>query len=237
MYKKLLLIALLLSSLVIAPGCWSRKELNEIAVVMALGIDVAEGGYSVSAQVLNSSEAGSTHINSIGSLPVVTYKSFGKTIPDALQRMLSMAPRTLYLSHLRVLVFGEELARKGVGDAMDFISRNHELRTDFFLLVAKNSKATDILEVVTPFEYIPANSLYTSILASNRKWAVTGKVTLQHFITELKRHGSDPVLSGVELAGKKESAGSVDNVKKLIRTPCCSMRGWLYLKKTGWLVG
>ena len=47
----------------------------------------------------------------MGSLPVVTYKSVGKTIPDALQRMLSMAPRMPYLSHVRVLVFGEDLAR------------------------------------------------------------------------------------------------------------------------------
>ena len=36
-----------------------QKELNELAVVMALGIDTHENGYAVSAQVLNSSETGS----------------------------------------------------------------------------------------------------------------------------------------------------------------------------------
>ncbi|OIA98627.1 spore gernimation protein GerC [Paenibacillus sp. LC231] len=215
MWERKVLTVLLIVNLAITPGCWSKKELNELAVVMALGIDTHENGYAVSAQVLNSSETGSKKGGSMGSLPVVTYKSVGKTIPDALQRMLSMAPRMPYLSHVRVLVFGEDLARLGVSDVLDYISRNHQLRTDFFMLVAKNGKASDILEVVTPFEYVPANSLYSSILISQKKWAATGKVTLQQFVTELKRSGSDPVLSGVQLNGSLAEAQSLENVKQI----------------------
>lgn len=215
MIGKRILVIIMLVSVAITSGCWSRKELNELAVVMALGIDTHEDGYAVSAQVLNASETGAKQNSSMGSLPVITYTSVGKTIPDALQRMLSMAPRALYLSHLRVLIFGEELARQGVGNAMDFISRNHELRTDFFMLVAKGGRASDILEIVTPFEYIPANSLYSSIMISQKRWAATGKITLQKFITELKRGGSDPVLSGVQLRGSVEQGQNVENVKKI----------------------
>lgn len=182
---------------------------------MALGIDTHENGYVISAQVLNSAEVGSKKGGSTGSLPVVTYKSVGKTIPDALQRTLSMAPRMPYLSHVRVLVFGEDMARSGVSDVLDYISRNHQLRSDFFMLVAKNGKASEILEVVTPFEYVPANSLYSSILISEKKWAATGKVTIQQFVTELKRNGSDPVLSGVQLSGSLVEGQSMENVKKI----------------------
>lgn len=213
--RKILSVLLIFSLAVIISGCWSKKELNELAVVMALGIDTHENGYAVSAQVLNSSEAGSKKGGSMGSLPVVTYKSVGKTIPDALQRMLSMAPRMPYLSHVRVLVFGEDLARLGVSDVLDYISRNHQLRSDFFMLVAKNGKASEILEVVTPFEYVPANSLYSSILVSEKKWAATGRVTIQQFVTELKRHGSDPVLSGVQLSGSSTEGQTMENVKKI----------------------
>ncbi|GIO97018.1 hypothetical protein J14TS5_21040 [Paenibacillus lautus] len=213
--RKIRSVLLILSLVVFISGCWSKKELNELAVVMALGIDIDENGYAVSAQVLNSSEAGSKQGGSMGSLPVVTYRSVGKTIPDALQRMLSMAPRMLYLSHVRVLVFGEDLARIGVSDVLDYISRNHQLRSDFFMLVAKNGKASEILEVVTPFEYVPANSLYSSILISEKKWAATGKVTIQQFVTELKRNGSDPVLSGVQLSGGLAEGQSMENVKQI----------------------
>lgn len=210
-----MIAALLLAGLTVLPGCWSKKELNELAVVMALGIDLDREGYAVSAQVMNSSEVGSQQRSSMGSSPAITYKAVGKTIPDALQRMLEVTPRNLYLSHVRVLVFGEAMARKGVSDALDFISRNRQLRTDFYLLVAKGMKAEDILQVVTPFEHIPANSLYSSILVSNKKSAAMGKITLQQFITELDRSGSNPVLSGVEIQGPRQTGNDLDNVRRI----------------------
>ncbi|OMF23697.1 hypothetical protein BK132_25795, partial [Paenibacillus sp. FSL H8-0259] len=42
----LLVLPMLLS------GCWERKELNELAFVLALGLDKAESGYKVSMQVV-----------------------------------------------------------------------------------------------------------------------------------------------------------------------------------------
>jgi spore germination protein KC len=238
MPQKLLLAALLITGLLITPGCWNRKELNEIAVVMALGIDKSEEGYAVSAQVLNSGETGSNRGSSTGGLPVITYKSAGKTIPDALQRMHGMAPRALYLAHLRVLVFGEKLARQGIGDALDFIARDHQLRNDFFLLVAKDGNASEILEVVTPFEYVPASSLYSSILVSHDRWAATGKVTLQKFIIDLKRDGAEPVISGVRLKGKQRQESSVRNIQKINPETLLQHTGLGVFKKDrlmGWL--
>lgn len=35
----------------ILTGCWNRRELNELAVVLAVGIDSADGQYEVSVQV------------------------------------------------------------------------------------------------------------------------------------------------------------------------------------------
>lgn len=210
-----LLTLLLCASLVILPGCWSKKELNELAVVMALGVDLQEEGYVVSAQVMNPSEVGSQQLSTSGNSPAVTYSAVGKTIPDALQRMLNVTPRMLYLSHMRVLVFGEKMARHGVSDVLDFISRNHELRTDFYLLVAKGMDAAEILQVVTPFEHIPSSSLYSSILISNKEWAAMGKITLQQFITELDQSRSNPIMSGVELHGDPKTGNKLDNVKKI----------------------
>jgi spore germination protein KC len=233
-----ILTLLLLLSLLPLTGCWSRKELNDLALVMALGIDLDPEGYAVTVQVMNPSEAGNQKGASSGSLPVATYKSVGKTVPDALQRMLSLTPRMLYLSHIRVLVFGEALARSGVSNALDYISRDNQLRTDFYLLVAKNAKASTVLEVITPFEHIPANSLYSSILVSHKKWAATGKVTLQQFITELERGGSNPIMSGVQLQGEAADAETTENVRSISPKALIEHAGIAVFKKdklVGWL--
>lgn len=235
------LVLALVAGLPMITGCWSRKELNDLALVLALGIDKHDQGYAVSAQVLNPGEAGNRKGNGgggAGGLPVITYQATGKTIPDALQRMHSMAPRRLYLAHIRVLVFGEEMAREGIGNALDFFARNHELRTDFFLLVAKGEPASHVLQVVTQFEPIPANALYSSILIAHDSWATTGKVTLQRFITEFKRDGAQPVLSAVRIKGETEQGKSLDNTKKSTPDTIMQHTGLAVFKQdrlVGWL--
>lgn len=208
------LLMLLALAMLVMSGCWSRKELNDLAVIVALGIDQHKDGYKVSAQVLNPNEVRILG-GSRGGSPVVTYRSVGTTVPGALQRLLAQAPRLLYLAHVRVVVLGEALARKGLTDTLDFIARSPQLRTDFFLLVARDSEAEEILDVATPFEHVPASSLYSSILISHQKWAATGKVTLQDFIVELERGGSAPVLSGVEVIGDPAKGNSLNNVRDI----------------------
>ncbi|MGE7646825.1 hypothetical protein ACQKM1_03405 [Peribacillus frigoritolerans] len=50
-------------------------------------------------------------------------------------------PRRLYVAHLREIVFGEEMARAGIAKPLDVLSRQKELRSDFYMTVAKGSTA------------------------------------------------------------------------------------------------
>ncbi len=57
MRKKIVVVFVaLLLNITILSGCWSKKDLNELAIVTAIGIDKMEDGYSVSIQILNPSE-------------------------------------------------------------------------------------------------------------------------------------------------------------------------------------
>lgn len=234
--RGLLLAGLLLHASLLT-GCWNRRELNDLAVVVALGVDLEETGYLVTVQVVNPNEVRSQRSSS-GSASVVTYTEKGVSIPDALQRMLGKVPRQLYLSHLRVMVFGESLARKGLIDVLDYAAREHGLRNDFYMLVAKGSKARDVLSVVTPFEKIPAESLFSSIMVSNKKWAATGRIKLQHFITVLDRGGSNPVLSGVRVEGDKKKGRNNDFLREIRPETMLKHEGLAVFRKdklVGWL--
>src|SRR5207253_4416944 len=114
-------------------GCWSSKELNELSIVTALGIDKTENGYLVSAQIINPGEiAGKT---SSGRTEVIRFMKSGNTILEAIRKLATDSPRKIYVSHLRVVVFGEKLAREGIGKTLDILSRDHEMRSDFYLMV------------------------------------------------------------------------------------------------------
>jgi len=207
MKKKLFIVFFML---LLTTGCWSKKDLNELAIVTAIGIDKTEDGYSVSIQVLNPSElAGNT---SSGRTEVVRFIKSGDTIFETLRKLSMDSPRRIYLAHLREVVFGEEIARDGIGKALDFISRDHEMRTDFYITVAKGSTAADILNIQTAIEKVPANKLFNALETSEKVWAATKTVQLDELINSIVSKGKEPVLTGIYYYGNSEYGSNIENV-------------------------
>lgn len=209
-------ITILLIFIVFLTGCWSRKELNEIAIATALGIDKSKEGYVVSVQILNPGEIAGQNVTT--RTEVVSFKTTGDTVFEALRKLTTEVPRKIYLAHIRVIVFGEEYAKEGIGKALDFISRDHEMRTDFFITVAKGTTAYEILNVQTALEKIPANKIFSSLQSSEKNWAPTKTVKLDELISSIVSKGKEPILTGIYVKGDPKYGGRLRNVEQVVPT-------------------
>ncbi|MCS7462039.1 Ger(x)C family spore germination protein [Paenibacillus doosanensis] len=219
-------------------GCWSRKELNELSIIVGLGLDKTDSGYKVIAQIVNPGQVVVKKGSGINFSPVITYEEAGSTVPEALARMTVKAPRRLYFAHLRMLVIGEKLARAGISKPLDFISRNRDMRTDFYLVVAKNTSASELLRMYSSMDPIPANNLYTKLEASDRVWAATGKITLDRLIKDLSKQGKDPAITGIELVGnlkEGDKIGSVQRIDPPVIMQYTGMAAFKADKMVGWM--
>ncbi len=229
-----ILTVLLLS---LATGCWNRRELNDLAVAVGLGIDkVGDDRYLVSAQVVEPGEVAEK--GGGGRAPVVLYSETGYTVMEAIRKMTTKSPRKIYAAHLRVLVIGEDLAREGIGEALDFMIREHELRTDFFVAIAKGRQAKEILAVMTPLEKLPAAMIYRSMQTSEKNWAPSLSVTLDKLIADLTSDGKHPVLASIELTGDAREGNNKSNLTHIELPARVTSRGLAAFKKdklVGWL--
>jgi spore germination protein KC len=217
-------------------GCWSATELDELGIAGAIGIDKVDDQYKVSVQVLNPSEiAAQTRTTRT---TVSTYSITGETIFEALRKMTTKAPRKTYVSHVRVVVFGEELAKDGIKNVLDFLSRDYEFRTDFYIIVAKGETAENVLKVLTPVENIPPNKMYSSLEISERYWAPTKGVNLDELISNIISDGKNPVLTGISILGDPEEGNSIDNVQRVASPTTLQYTGIAAFKEdklVGWL--
>ncbi|KGP70848.1 Ger(x)C family spore germination protein [Pontibacillus yanchengensis] len=201
------LISLLLT------GCWSKKELDQIALVTGIGIDKKGDEYNYTVQIINPGEVTAKQMTT--RTAVSTYTSTGRSIFEAIREMTKITPRMGYYSHTRKVVFGEELAKEGIGKALDLLARDHEFRTDFHIAVAKDIEAADILKVLTPLEKVPANKMYTSMQISEDNWAPTKTVKIQELINSIISKGKEPVLTGVYLTSTADIGSHVQNVEQV----------------------
>lgn len=213
MKRIIFLLLLILKLAILLTSCWSSNEINEISIASALGIDKSEKGYLVTVQLINPGEIAEKSTST--RTPVTTYRISGETIFEALRRLTLETPRKIYLSHLRLLVFGEEFAKDGIGKTLDFLSRDHEMRADYYIVIAKNTKATKLLDVLTPVEKTPANKMYSSLEMSEKEWASTYHIQLDELINNLISEGQHPVLTGIIIEGDPAAGYDIRNVEKV----------------------
>ncbi|AIQ33408.1 spore gernimation protein GerC [Paenibacillus sp. FSL R5-0345] len=212
MRRRSLLLCIVILLQIFITGCWSRRELNDLAITVGLGIDKIGDQYQVSAQVVLPSQIAGSKGGSPQS-PVNLYKATGSTVYEAVRKITTLSPRKIYIAHLRILVLGEDLAKEGISPVLDLLSRDTEVRNDFFIVVSKNSKASDALKILTSLEKIPAMRLYSSLETSEKQWAPTSTVTLGTLTTELVTKGKNPVLTGVIIDGNVDVGETQQNVE------------------------
>jgi spore germination protein KC len=129
--------------------------------------------------------------------------------------MTEKVPRQLLFSHIRLVVISEETARDGLGKPLDFLSRNAAMRTDFYLVIAKQASAESILQVVSRIDPIPANNLYAMLQTSDKLWAAASKITLEKLIKELAAPGKNPTITGVEIVGHTVNEDKMSESQKI----------------------
>ena len=148
-------------------GCVGREP-NEIAYIVALGIDSAdEGGYKITMQYANPTkisggdETGKKEGNIVENIAVEA-----PNIYAALDLANQTDSKTFSMSHTKLVVFSQEVAAAGIRDMSELFIRSEELRPDVYLAVAVGS-AGEYLEAVDPVMEINPAKYYQLIFDKN----------------------------------------------------------------------
>lgn len=162
-------------------GCWSRKEIDELSFIMAMGLDKGRepGKYIVTFQVAlpalivgggsrggggggngggGGSGSGGMGGGSGATKPVWTPSAEGRTVIDAVRRITEFDPRRGYAQHVTVIIFGEELARDGLLPVLDLFDREPEIRPTILVYVARGV-AQRLLQATPTLGTVPAMAL------------------------------------------------------------------------------
>jgi spore germination protein KC len=209
--KRLLFILIILLTIFLT-GCWSSHEVNTLAIAVCIGIDKTENGYQVTEQVLNPRAIASK--KATAESPVAIYTAEGDDLAEIVRRFTTQSSRILYNADLRMVVIGEDVAKDGIQNILDYFLRNYEYRTDFYFVIAKNSTANEVLGILTPIESVPGSSMYISLKMSEEKWAAMKSIRIIELVNSIITDGDNPVLTGIEISQDEISPKSTDILKQ-----------------------
>ncbi|MEK8127511.1 Ger(x)C family spore germination protein [Paenibacillus filicis] len=234
---KLVKTAIVALCLLTLTGCWSRRELNDLLIVLGIGFDWQDGQYLVSFQVVNPSEI-SAQKKSGDRPPTTLYQGRGRTMQEAARSLTAEAPRKVYMGHLQLYVVSEELAKRGLHQFIDNALRDNEHRMDFNVVIARGTRSENILKIYTPLEKLPTYSMLHSLETSEKNWAPTVSITMDDVLNKLSSEGNNLALTGIRLLGSVEEAEQKTNVETFLARSRYRYNGIAAFKKDkliGWL--
>jgi len=195
MIKKILILFLFL----FLTGCYNYTELNDLAIVTALGIDYHDNKYHVTIQVVNTKKTEENENNN----GFTIYEADGHTLEEAIKNLSLICPKKIYLSHLEILIYGEEIALKGINDTLDYLLRNNSIRGDFYLFVAKNNMANDILKIDNKSFIINSESIKKLNETSYKQTGKSTIITFYELANTYLNENKEIVIPTIEASDKK----------------------------------
>ena len=190
-------------------GCVG-KEPNEIAYVVALGIDSTENNnYKITIQYANptqisggtSEEGGKAGSEIVGNIVVEA-----PNIYSAIGLSNQIESKNFSLSHAKLIVFSKEVAEKGLKDITETFIRSEELRPDVYLAVALG-EASEYLTSVKPVMEVNPAKYYQLIFDKNNLVGIAEGVAKNFFFgIETGDYDSLLPIAGV-IGGEEESGG------------------------------
>ncbi|NLM36743.1 MAG: Ger(x)C family spore germination protein [Firmicutes bacterium] len=201
---------LLLLIVVFISGCWDRRELENLAVVMGIGINrPPEGeGYEVSYQIVRAAQLhspGGGGGSGQDLRPFWILRSRGPTVFEAIRNATFQSSRKLFLSHCQVIVVNEAVAREGLTSILDFFTRDHEPRLTLWLLLTPEDPV-QILDAAAGLERVSSQAI-SDLLQFYQSTSKIRPVQLAEFVRLSMARTADntfPIIKTTENAGKKE---------------------------------
>lgn len=203
-------ILLLLFSLMFTSGCYDLKEPNDIAYVVALGIDTAdeEGVYEYTIQFAKTGQiSGGAAEEGIkeGNNKVETIIVKSPTVYSGINIANQIVSKSFTLAHTKLIVMSDSVARAGVRDLFDTFGRNSDIRPNVFLAVS-NGKAKEYLSEVKPV--VETNPVtYYELIYEAESGGYVPRIQIKDFYFQLDALDKQNVLplAGVNTVNKQQA--------------------------------
>lgn len=171
MHKIVKLIGILVFVFVLS-GCSDAAEPDSLGYVVAIGIDTPEEGnskFDITLQFVNpvkisggaSEEGGEGGVETINN---ITVSATG--IYTAVNLANHIISKVFTLSHTKLIVFSEDIAKTGLEDILETIGRSGDIRPNTYFAISKG-RAKDFLESVKPKTEVNPVRYYTMLFEND----------------------------------------------------------------------
>lgn len=226
MIRKKLYIVFLGFTTFLLTGCWDYISLNEITIVTGIAIDYAEDqkNYHLSFEIIDITQS-----NKDEGIRTAILESEGSTLFDAVRKAKKRSANKLYFGDSAVIILSDQIARQeNLFDIIDWYLRDAEHRENLNFIISKEKKASDLLKVKSPTDYITSYVIKEIVTEDHEVTSSTAESKAYEIYNILKEkkqeltlpafrltHNNNPTIEvdGMAVFNKDKLVGYIDSQK------------------------
>ncbi|CAH1219217.1 Spore germination protein A3 [Paenibacillus plantiphilus] len=192
-------------------GCWDRTEINDLAIVLALGIDSPEGkGILLSAQIYSPRQSGggspSGSSEGTASGTTIVKSANGSNLAEAMSRLQRKLSRHVFWGHSEAVVIGQSAAKRGLREYLDFLLRYSQFREHAYVYVSQQP-AKEILAQLPSLERSSAEAMREMGIMK-----LGARVTILDLAKSIEGPGQSAVLSRLKIPPPEEGKDKLASI-------------------------
>ena len=189
--KKILIIIL---TLLLCTGCFDYKEINDLAIINAIGIDYENDEYIITLEILNDQiDKDSSKITSY------TKVGHDKNLTSAIENAADKLSKQLIFNHIKLMILSKSIIEEKFENIIDLFLRNTYFRENFYVISATKNKPETLLNHTTNEAPI-ASTAITDTLESIRYSSNTNVLKkFDEMVEEVITYGIDTCFSNITL--------------------------------------
>lgn len=206
-WRNIILLTYTIIISILMTSCTGSRELQTLASVTSIAVDLVDNNkILITCEIVNPTSGGTATGGTAGTSAlardVVFAQGEGETVFEAIRNITLHFDRKLFFSHTTILIFGEEFAKNGITEFMDIFLRDNEPRENMYLLVAKGSKAYDVIGVKGELSLTAGN--YINDLMNNYKYSSKSfRISMAEYYRYFYDVSNEPVIGNVRKIVKK----------------------------------
>ena len=189
--KKILILIILLFT---CTGCYDYKEINDLAIVSAIGIDYENDKYVITLEILNDQiDKDSAKITSY------TKTGSGETLTKAIENAADKLSKQPLFNHIKLMVISDTIVKNKFENIIDLFLRNTYFRENFYVISAMETKPDILLNNTT--DESPVASTAIATLLENVSYSSNTNVLkkFDEVVEEVTTFGIDTCFSNITL--------------------------------------
>lgn len=220
--KIILIIASVIFSVPILSGCYDYKEPNDTAYIVAIGIDESDNEdiYNFTLQFARPSQisGGSSEEGGSGKDIIGFVNVDAPSIYTALNLANHAVSKTFTLSHTKIIVISDALAKKGIESFIECSGRSSDIRPSVFLCISNGDAQTYLKKIKPTIEINPVK--YYRLIFENPNSSYIPKMNIWNVYFNMKSNtkqntvplvGVSKVQSGDESEEQSSSQNDMQN--------------------------